>query len=182
MTDEEKNINNLTKEICVSVKYRARRDRISTDKIGLVKLESNEHSYFTFIDSKRMREVLGDDSYNELVEAVETLRLSNGNGVPMYAVDNGWFFIKVAKGLIKYHEPEVDHMTIYTEALAKLLRVSIAISDSVIHSLDKTQFLEFVEDQKPRWLEEANEAIKVIEKIKGKADDEKNHRQALIGA
>lgn len=79
------------------------------------------------------------------------LHLSDINGVPMYAVENGYYFLQFARGeLVSKDDP-------YTyENVAKLLRIPDA---TILADFSKDEFIAFVEAQKPRWKEEANAVI-----------------------
>lgn len=76
------------------------------------------------------------------------LHLSNQNGVPMHAVENGWFFMQ---------HPE----KFSTSVLAGHLRVT---EDEVKHLSEtcktKEDFAKVVEEMKPRWKSEARDVMK----------------------
>jgi len=77
-----------------------------------------------------------------------SLQLSDINGVPMYAFENGYYF---------YGENKID-------VLAKHLRISIENATKLANELNelkstelkKIKFLQFILDQKDRWKAEAD--------------------------
>ena len=73
---------------------------------------------------------------------VVALHLSDINGLPCYAVENGWYWVQ---------EGNVGN-------LAGLLRISREKAEELM-SISKEEFVEFVESQKPRWKYEAIAAI-----------------------
>ncbi len=85
-------------------------------------------------------------SYPELKDFIK-LHLSDKNGVPMYAVENGWYF---------YTSGDYD-------TLAKHLRITPKEASSLKFK-QKSDFVDYVAKQKPRWKKEANAAIKLIKK------------------
>ena len=79
------------------------------------------------------------------------LHLSDINGVPMYAAENGYYFLQHAR----FELENKDHQYTY-ESVAKLLRIPDA---TILADFSKDEFSAFVEAQKPRWKEEANAVI-----------------------
>ena len=75
---------------------------------------------------------------------VVALYLSDINGLPCYANENGWYWVQ---------EGNVGN-------LAGLLRISQEKAEELM-SISKEEFVEFVESQKSRW---KSEAIAAIEK------------------
>ena len=75
---------------------------------------------------------------------VVALHLADINGLPCYAVENGWYWVQ---------EGNVGN-------LAGLLRISQEKAEELM-SISKEEFAAFVESQKPRW---KSEAIAAIEK------------------
>jgi len=77
------------------------------------------------------------------------LHLSDINGAPMYAVENGWYW----NGGTKWQEYK-------RETLAAHLRVSLEEADRVHATCTtKEQFAAYVEAQRDRWKAEAEAAI-----------------------
>lgn len=107
------------------------------------------------------------------------LHLSDIDGVPMYAVENGFFHL----GGTHWERPKFDvaarHFRI-TEAEARKL-VDDLFGDSFSHhggflskgaaAAAKVRLAEWVEAQKPRWLEEANHAIDTFELVRPTAPE-----------
>ena len=73
---------------------------------------------------------------------VVALHLADINGLPHYAVENGWYWVR---------ERNVGN-------LAGLLRISQEKAEELM-SISKEEFVEFVRSQKPRWKSEALAAI-----------------------
>ena len=102
------------------------------------------------------------------------LHLSNINGVPMHAVENGWYWLKGAAGdqgssfsesINPEEEPEKC-----IQMLAKHLRISNAEAQKSIQETTrsvkrvgsitaKQEFARYIERLKPHWKAEADEAI-----------------------
>lgn len=81
------------------------------------------------------------------------LHLSNVNGVPMYAVENGFFFLQEGKiGTMREH-----------------LRVTEAEAEKLAKCYDKSMFKKMLidMDMPKRWKAEAERAIKLLEEWTG---------------
>lgn len=127
--------------------------------VGIVQVQLNRHQgqkpYFSCTGSfgtlyGSTHEQIEAEYPGEYTDAI-ALHLSDIDGVPMYAVENGYYFLQVARGSI------IGEYTYAT--VAKHLRISV--EDAIkLHTYSKEQFTQFVEDQKPRWKAEAEAAIK----------------------
>lgn len=83
------------------------------------------------------------------------LHLSTLNGVPMHAIENGWYF---------YQGHAADYAGAQgREVAAKLLRVKI---EDLPEMTSKAEFIDFVQAQMPRWAEEARQALAFIEQLR----------------
>ena len=125
----------------------------------IVEFKLNKHSgqkpYFSCTGlmgtlSGSIHKQMEEEHPGEYTDAI-ALHLSDIDGVPMYAVENGYYFLQVARGNI---EGEYTY-----ETVAKHLRISVEAAIK-LQTYNKDQFTQFVEEQKPRWKEEANAAIK----------------------
>lgn len=86
--------------------------------------------------------------FPELQDFVD-LHLSDIDGTPTYAVENGWYW----NGGTEYQKYD-------RSILANYLRISEDAADELHNSAKtKEEFAEFVESQKERWLSEANAVI-----------------------
>ncbi|GEM_PF-6216925 len=159
--------NQLKDELCVSVEYLDKYNKTLIDKLGLIKLESNKFNYFSCVESKRIKEVLGDD-YKTLIGTLKPLHLSYGNGEPMYTVANGWYFIEIARGDAKWHEVKPNDKQEYTRILAEHLRIPLTYAKEIVNTYTKERLVDTVEELKPIWLNQANEAINLIKCLKEK--------------
>ena len=82
--------------------------------------------------------------FPELQDFVD-LHLSDIDGTPMYAVENGWY----------WNSEKYDR-----NVIARHLRISEDAADKLHNSAKtKEEFAEFVESQKERWLSEANAVV-----------------------
>lgn len=91
--------------------------------------------------------------HKEILEAkpeykiIADLHLSDDDGTPLYAVENGWYWL----GKTEFGGRD-------NEILAKHLRVPQETAEQLSFNT-KEDFIKFVDSQKPRWLAEAKEAI-----------------------
>jgi hypothetical protein len=81
------------------------------------------------------------------VKLLVDLHLSDDDGVPMYAVENGW-----------YHYGGTMWEKRNNKFLAKHLRIPLEEAEKLSFN-SKEEFAEYVEKQKPRWKEEAEKAF-----------------------
>lgn len=98
----------------------------------------------------------------ELKQFVD-LHLSDGNGVPMYAVENGYFYYSdryPTEG--NWVEVLSNHLRISKEDCLKLCTQLDAIDNN---NDRKIYFKKYVDSCKPRWKKEANAAIKELERL-----------------
>ncbi len=80
-------------------------------------------------------------AYDDVID----LHLSNLDGEPMYAVENGWYFT---------HEGDV-------KKLANHLRITEKEAKKIIDVCkNKSEFESLVESMKPRWKQEADKALR----------------------
>lgn len=114
------------------------------------------------------------------IAPVVRLHLSDEDGVPMHAVENGFFWAAKAAGIPQKYGPDQSAEECLS-FLANHLRVSSSVAQTVVsmirHAYDeplqegepltaadraKARFAEFVEAQKPRWQAEATAALELI--------------------
>lgn len=90
------------------------------------------------------------------------LHLSDGNGAPMYAVENGYY----------YYSAKYPSSTTWFKALQDHLRIDnidclelVSTLDSLPADKRKEAFISYVDKQRPRWKEEANQAKKQLQQL-----------------
>ena len=100
------------------------------------------------------------------------LHLSSLDGIPMYAVENGYYFYQIINGTALHHKKEETDKVKYTKVLSDHLRISLNETNLLIIELDTTPvakrkfvFSNFVSNQLDRWEKEAKEALLFIETI-----------------
>ena len=105
----------------------------------------------------RYRDVIGGGCcHEEILKAFPgmkdaiALHLSDNDGVPMYAFENGWYFIEK----IRENDKEYTKNTIMNH-----LRIDEETADKVI-AMTKEEYKTWVENRKPVWKNEADEVIK----------------------
>lgn len=126
-----------TREIIIKVTYE------------LVKFKQNTFPYFSITaNTQYSGGCLHDEiekyfpgKYTDLIK----LHLSDINGIPMYAFENGWYFYQKAD----------------TITLSEYLRISENDARELLEkNISKEEFFNFVEQNKPRWKQEADYCIK----------------------
>lgn len=91
-----------------------------------------------------------EEHYPNQYTDIIALHLSDIDGVPMYAVENGYYFLCAARG---------KEQTEYTyKTVAKHLRITEAEAEALA-PYNRAMFEDFVEAQKPRWKQEADACI-----------------------
>lgn len=103
------------------------------------------------------------------------LHLSDLNGVPMHAVENGFYWLCKVAGIPQKYEPEQDKETCI-KYLCEHLRISkkevedIRSKIWVSYAMGRTKeakqhFSEIVDSMKPRWQSEADAAIQLLKSL-----------------
>lgn len=97
------------------------------------------------------------------------LHLSDGDGVPMYAGENGFYFYEIMTGVAKYHTPEKGDKEKYYDVLCKHLRIEPKDLDKLICLMDgktseqkKIFFASFCNDLMPYWKAQSNKALEIL--------------------
>jgi len=139
--------------------------------IGLRKLPANKLAYFAFTlqqnDQTCFYKSLGADLYNTAEQLLMPLHLSDLHGVPLHAVENGWYYVQIARGVAEYHTPQENDRVLYTNHLANHLRIPRDQAvDIVDNTPDKEAFIALVDTMRDRWQNEAIEAYKFLKSIK----------------
>ena len=119
---------------------------------------------------KAFRAEFGDELYDQLMHVFKPLHLSDDHGVPLYAVDNGFYYVKIARGEAKYHTTADGDKEKYTDVLAKHLRIDHDTAVHIVETFDKQMFIDYCESCKPRWKAEAEHAIATLEELKRTLD------------
>ncbi len=132
---------------------------------GLHKLGGNQYPYFSLTGeiwhvSKRTKKRIGRDCescgmlHNEILKHfpefadLAALHLSDNEGAPMHALENGWYWM----GKTQYQARN-------NEILANHLRISLEEASS-LNFETKADFSAYIAKQMPRWKEEAEACIK----------------------
>lgn len=142
-----------------------------TVDFGLHMIEGNEDSYFTFPtqhrDKRYMLKILTKDQYDEAARLIKPLRLSDSRGAPMHTVDNGYYFVELARGTAKHNIPKEGDREKYIRILAHHLRTGIRYATEIVDNqeCDKAEFSIICDTMRPKWEHEAAEAIEFIESI-----------------
>ena len=136
-----------------------------TDEIGLRYDSRNADSYFTFPlgDFPLFIGKLGQELFDKAKTIIEPLHLSGRDGTPFYAVENGFYYVQIANGVAKWHEPKEGDEEKYTKILAEHLRVSIEEAKTIVQTI-KTQdeFSAVVDTMRDRWEQEAITAYEFL--------------------
>ena len=117
----------------------------------------------------RFRFESGGQITDELLEAwpelapLAAIHLADIDGVPLHAVENGFYWA----GGTKWNGPEANSPP-NVDFLASTLRISINDAQIIVDAvsagvLTKSEFSEFVDEQKPRWKNEANHVKDFLE-------------------
>lgn len=136
-----------------------------TDEIGLRYDSRNTDSYFTFPlgDFPLFIGKLGQELFDKAKTIIEPLHLSARDGTPFYAVENGFYYVQIANGVAKWHEPKEGDAEKYTKILAEHLRVSIEEAKTIVQTI-KTQdeFSALADTMRDRWEQEAIAAYEFL--------------------
>jgi hypothetical protein len=96
-------------------------------------------------------------TYPELSEVV-AMHLSDIDGVPMYAVENGYYWLQALQGENQYEKGNDKN---YLQMFASYVRISEGEARKLKDRIkNKGDFSVWVESQKARWKKEAEDCIK----------------------
>ena len=129
-----------------------------TDDIGLRYIKGNSDSYFTFprqlVSDRLFNDLLGEDTFKKARELIRPLHLSNRDGSPMNTVENGFYFVQLANGVLPHK---------YTQILAEHLRVPYQQAETIVATCSsKDEFSILVDTMRDRWEQEAITAFEFI--------------------
>lgn len=98
--------------------------------------------------------------YKPLVD----LHLSDNDGVPMYAIENGFYYYEISRGVAKHHEFKEGDKEKYEDVLKEHLRITEPELIDLLNILDnsdnaKNDFIQFVGTRISIWKLEAIRAI-----------------------
>jgi hypothetical protein len=145
---------------------------------GLSFIDGNSDSHFSHnLYSKReincLTALIGADNMVQAEKLIKPIHLSDSRGIPLHCVENGFYFVQIAHGTAKYHKPEENDREKFTQVLSNHLRVTLDEAKEIVynlygvnHELAKGRFTNLCEGLKPRWENEAAEAIEFLESIK----------------
>lgn len=132
-------------------------------EVRLRKLKENKYPYWSVtgtikkgygMDMEEISGAIGDRliEYFPEIEPFERLHLAQGNGVPDYAVENGWYY----------------KLTRNKKALKEILRLTDMEVERLMDAPDKDSFKYILHhDIKPRWNKEAEELFEKMRELTG---------------
>ena len=133
---------------------------------GLHYIHGNKKPYFSITaDIKEgRREYMSGCCHNDIEKVypelsdVIALHLSDINGEPSYAIENGYYWVTAMQGNNRWEkDTEKDYVGIFSHYVRISRDGAIALSKRI---KDKTEFAEWINTQKPRWEQEAQSIIK----------------------
>lgn len=142
-------------------------------KAELYHIEGNTSPHFSVTATeydRRGRDIAGGCMHEDILKHAPefgpaiALHLSDDTGIPMYAVENGWYWAGGHPGLNrkddKYGGPDVPN----APYLASHLRIELAeaekiVADVLAGNMTKEQFTGMVVRMQPRWYQEARAVI-----------------------
>ena len=126
----------------------------------VVKLSTTNHTYFSITYTQYKEhgsKMLAGGASSETISKyfpelndVLAMHLSDDKGIPMYALENGYFFCKELK--------ENNEMGYDDSTIAEHFRIAL-VDVPTIRAMSKETLGEWVESQKPRWKVEADAMI-----------------------
>ena len=136
----------------------------------------NKKSYYDNYDRNLMTcgcihdEIL--EHFPELKIIVD-LHLSDIDGLPMHAIENGFYYYEIMNGTARYHHAEPGDAEKYRRVLCEHLRITekelsfilISLHDSDTTKGKKIIFSNHVNKLLPKWKDEADRALKYIEEL-----------------
>lgn len=140
-----------------------------TTGIGLNYIKGNKDSHWTlnnYEQEPRLKRMF-KSIHKELFKYLG-LHLSDTEGVPMYAVENGYYFYTEIIKTLNDKDYQTDSYTTYTPAtLASHLRITEEEAVTELNkSLRKEEFIALVDSMRPRWKRESEELYQLLSSVK----------------
>ena len=136
--------------------------------IGLAR---TNHDYFSCTESLKLKNEIGGENYTKLFNTVKPLHLSNQDGEPLHAVENGFYYIQCIKKTEKRF-PSDDYNL---NTISEHFRINENDAGWLIEKVDtKEDLIKFVDSQKTRWKEEAGNALNLITEINNNLTNKQN--------
>lgn len=103
------------------------------------------------------------------LKSLIALHLSDKDGIPLHAVENGFYWLAGAKeGHFeqRFHGGQTNSKEECVQILANHLRTDLDVAFALVDTIStKEQFAQYVEGCKPRWAREAKAALEKVERL-----------------
>jgi hypothetical protein len=152
---------------------------ISTERGFSITADFFENRHRPAGNNSPRRWVAGGCLHDEILQVCPELKpfvdlhLSNLDGVPMHALENGFYWLAKVAGIPQEYGPDQEKETCFSY-LCNHLRVDSVDGARIVEACmgiyqqgknAKDHFSKIVESMKPRWKAEAESAISLLEKL-----------------